>query len=595
MSIIDHPVSIPLSNMDGDDWATLRRELGRVPGTVPDDSGLAVIDLVKWSDCLELYQRHFKPLFPMAVVHAPNFWSSNPSPSVAGVMVGIGSQYDSRLHSKKYSMALLEASSKILSKRDHTTGQSRLPDLQSVFLLEALNRFGSRRVDVDTSSRFRVLYASLAQARHWVLTSPLAVFKSLKGNYAPAEVKKAYNFWVDHETRRRILQSCFVLDTLQSTLFGQQLVLGKVPSSRLRGANLQGDMPFPCSSDLWESLPGQEWCTRAASSVHDNLALRDATKAALGPNPESLDSFQALLVLSQILMHHRHLPSFMADLRTFYSNIPLFTGAHTSPQPPLVEFTYHALLAAYYTPVRKLLMVSGESWLYGRKVEDEADFRAAKVALRTWVDAGSPDNPNAADADVLKAVWHATRLLCLTIHSPSDLPFQPTPTIGDSLFPPGEGDLSDNVRPSLNMLHEPWSIYLCGLICWAYGFDAAPASIASTTAGSSGRGSVSSIAASHSTSTSSGSFSGTTSIHPPLLPGNGAFEEARNYLAEMSSPGLQRPADLLRLDPDWRSRTDGLLETIRTRKMSGSDSGLMNEAERVLFRLVEKRGRGWAF
>ena len=419
------------------------------------------------------------------------------------------------------------------------------------------------------------------------------MFKSLKGNLASAEVKKAYNFWVDHETRRRIFQSCFVLDTLQSTLFGQQLVLVQIPSSHGRGANLQGDMPFPCSSTLWDSLPGPEWCSHASSSLaSDNVSLRDATAKALSDRPDPMDSFQAILVLSQILMHHRRLPSFSRDLEKYGSNITLYAIAQQASSQILVEFTYHALVAAFYTPVHKLLIVSGESWLYGRKLEDEADFRDAKSALRKWVDAGTPDKIHAAEADVLKAVWHAAKALALVIGLPSPTPY-PAITIEGTGFSSEEQSSVDDVRPPLNVLHESWSVYLCGLICWAYGFDSVPNSMASTNTTSSERASISS--ASQTTSTSSRSYSGSTSSHAPLMPMAVALDEARNYLAEMTTVELRYPGDLLHLDAEVRSKTDGLLETIRTRKLSDGDGGLMNEAERVLYRLVEKRGRGWAF
>lgn len=75
---------------------------------------MEIFDTVKWQDCFDLYWRHFHPLFP--VVHRPTFFATKPSPLMAGAMVAIGSQYDTRPNAKEYSLACLEACSKLLLK-----------------------------------------------------------------------------------------------------------------------------------------------------------------------------------------------------------------------------------------------------------------------------------------------------------------------------------------------------------------------------------------------------------------------------------------------------------------------------------------------
>lgn len=110
----DSPVPIPLSNLDGDEWFSLRRELNSAPGVISGNDGMEIVDTVTWKDCFECYWQHFHPLFP--IVHRPTFFATKPSPLMAGAMVAIGSQYDTRQNAKEYSLALLEACQKLLSK-----------------------------------------------------------------------------------------------------------------------------------------------------------------------------------------------------------------------------------------------------------------------------------------------------------------------------------------------------------------------------------------------------------------------------------------------------------------------------------------------
>ena len=383
-----------------------------------------------------------------------------------------------------------------------------------------------------------------------------------------SDATRAYQFWIDHETRRRVLQACFILDTFQTVLFGQQPVLMQHGPANSLSLHLGRDMPFPCSSSLWESTSISEWSANAYSSSSDTTSLCQATSIAISSDPNPLDTFQSVLVFSQILMHHRQTPSFLQDHQQFYSNLSTFNHPITSPNI-CMEFTYHALLAAFHTPIHSLLIVSGESWLHGKKVENKADFQAAKSALRQWVDAGVLGVANIGNADSLTALWHAARLLQLTLR-----PRTPLPT---------SSEMSPNLQPSLHLPHESWSIYICTLICWACGLDSGSTTAGSRSTDSSGQTSITS------------SLPSSTATCPALHSSDTAFTEASSYLEALTSPKFCYPGDLLYLDPDTRGKTDGLLETIRTQKLCGGENGLVNEAEGVLHRLVEKRGRGWAF
>lgn len=556
---------IPLSNLDGDEWYALRRELTSAPGVLSGDDGMEIIDTVKWQDCFECYWRNFHRLFP--IVHRPTFFTTKPSPLLSGAMVAIGSQFDTRPNAKEYSLALLEACIKLLAKRPAITSRSRLTDIQAVFLLEYLSKFRSRKADVQISHRFRSLYGSFMQDRHWVHVNPLAVLNTLPPESSQDALKKAQKFWVEHETRRRVLQASFILDVYQSKLFGQPSVSVQ-PSSNPFNTRPQvsqaNKIPFPCSAELWGCNDSTQWLSLARSYVSLSLPSAAVSINRLsGLRPEEIDQFQASLLLAY------GIASYAGTEDDSSSNDPLNAlitslqdrnrGDIATSSHSQILFTYHTLMAVRYTPLHTLLTVSGESWLFNQKLAQEGEFRSAKTKLREWV---------SDTEDVKKAVWHAARALHHIVDSTEWHASTETSTIANPVW-------SNNVPliktpatgPSI-MLQATWSVYICVLICWAYGFD--PNNIVRSEA-----------------------------EHQP----NNQANEARAYIQNMVS-----------LAPTWRhiSQTNipatvrcniyPLLRYIRlTQLHEGRVGGLLNEANRVLARLSEPRGargeiRGmWSF
>lgn len=563
-SFLEPTLPIPLSNLDGDEWYALRRELTSAPGVLSGDDGMEIIDTVKWQDCFECYWQNFHPLFP--IVHRPTFFTTKPSPLLSGAMVAIGSQFDTRPNAKEYSLALLEACIKLLAKRPAITSRSRVTDIQAVFLLEYLSKFRSRKADVQISHRFRSLYGSFMQDRHWVHVNPLAVLNTLPPDSSQDALKRAQKFWVEHETRRRVLQASFILDVHQSKLFGQPSVSVQ-PSSNPFNTRPQisqaNKIPFPCSSELWESRDSTQWLSLARSYVSLSLPSAAVSINRLsGLRPEGFDQFQAFLLLAYGLSYaiteddgspNDPLNALITALQD-RNGSDIATSSHSR-----ILFTFYALMAVRYTPLHTLLTVSGESWLFNQKLAQEGEFRSAKTKLRQWV---------SDTDDVKKAIWHAVRALRYVVdgtdwHASTATSKTANPMWNNSvplIKTPAAG-------PSI-MLEATWSVYICVLICWAYGFD--PTNIVQSEA-----------------------------EHQP----DNQASEARAYIHNMTS-----------LAPTWRhiSQTNipatvrcniyPLLRYIRqTQLHEGRVGGLLNEANRVLARLSEPRGargeiRGmWSF
>ncbi|KAL9617787.1 MAG: hypothetical protein Q9160_007441 [Pyrenula sp. 1 TL-2023] len=548
-------VSVPLSDLDGHEWTVLRRELTFATG----DERVEIFDPMRWDSCLECYWRHFHPFFP--VVHRPSFFARSSSPLMAGAMVAIGSQYDTRANAKEYSHALLEACLKLLHKRDPINSRSRVPDLQTVFLLEALRLFRSKRAEVPVSSQFRVLYTDLTRSQQRATENPLALLRSSKEN-SPEKLKAAHVFWVERETRRRILHACFILDTHQSALFEQPPVIGrrpppKISTTKISTTTLANEPPFPCDADLWDTSPIEQWIAKARHHVAESLPA--AIKRTVSPyeSTSPYSTFQSKLMLSHLIADIAQSPG--TDNTEGAIDV---LGQRLCNLPDAV-FSYHAIFCARNTPVRNLLAVSGETWRFGKKLENEADFRDAKSNLRRWVESG--DKPK-------RAVWHATQLLRLAF-----------------------GSAIQQRSPELSMLYEQWALYLACLVCWAWGFDASThrspqpsdnASLSVIPPLSNNTSAIISAAVERPAGSARSSATGAGAAHPPLLDPTTAEGEMYDYLDAMN---VERWHHLDRNSVNATGRFHGLLEIVRTRKLMANIGELLNEAERVLYRLVEGR------
>ena len=533
----DSSLPIPLSDLDGYEWSVIRRELSSASGILPGNPSTGISDTIRW-DCLDLYWQYFHPHFP--VVHRPTFLPTKPSPLLASAMAAIGSQYDGRPDAKLYSLTLLEIATKLLRRRDSITSRSRLADLQTVFLLEVLSKYCARRVEVEMSARFRSLFASLDQARRSLATDPLAVFRTLRKDRTSEDVYRAHKFWLEHETRRRILQASMVLDLQQVILFEQPPTIVQHDRPRRNNPGLRTAISLPCSEVLWEISSIETWVEMASNS--DFSKPRSARNDTASPqNP--LDYFQIQVSL--------------ANTQDNSLDIILPQKDQSNQSASRLSFNFHAREMARNTPIRQLLVVSGESWIMGKKLENEGEFHEAKKNLRVWVE---------SNLESRVALWHALRLIrgCAN--------FMPTDSTNTGLFV--------SFRDT-QMLHEPWVLYLAALVCWAYGV-----SIWKSLEGNgplSGAASTASEPLSNLSRTSS-----LSSVHPALLDSHEAAYSMREFL---HLTNVERPEDLSRVDPHTFGQVHGLLEMIRLHKIGDFLGGLMNDAERVLYRLVEGRSR----
>lgn len=539
-----YPSNLPFSDLDGLEWGDIGRELQSVPGLLPNDirPGVPALRL----HCTNLYWQYFHPTYP--IVHGP----TKPPPLLLCAMVAIGSYYDTAPDAKQYSLALLEIATKILSQRKDFPSKNhkaRNVDLQTVVLLEILSTFCAQQISVQTSSKFRQLFAS--PSNQPANAAPLAIFRTLKGKRTAAELNRAHEFWLENETRSRILHACSVLDAQRADFFGQRRTVAIYPTVKT-GSSQVKQISLPCDDDLWEASPIERWAELAEK--HEYTQLINGKPKVTAGHQAQYSYFQQQVINANSTGHLRCTPP-LQDV-----NISL------DPIIARSDFDYHAAWMCKHTPVQQLLAVTGESWVLGRKLDQKKNYDTAKRELRKWLDC----TPSAQKPypDCMAAYWHALKLLRI-LHVGGKDHFQ-----------------TDVVFGTTNMLHENWVVYLACLVCWAHGrrkpFGGAASHSNRRIPDSYGQVHVTNGTLSAAGGvTQDATISNVSCLNDPVR----AAQEAETYLMFTNASS---PASLLDLDPAVLSRTQGLLESVRTQKFTRHMmGGLMNDAEQVLLKLVE--------
>ncbi|KAL8782219.1 MAG: hypothetical protein Q9213_005585 [Squamulea squamosa] len=412
------PVQLPFANV-GSQWQPIRNESASPTTVALGQSSFLKAHNPQTQHYLDCYWLHFAPLFP--IIHRPTFMSTIPQPLLAASMVVIGAQYSPRPDAKQYSASLQAGCAKMMLDRDTMTSRSSVFDLQIEFHLEMFDLLRARSAkfeSIQSSPRFETLYASLVADQDFLHMKHSSFQQTLPSANAPIELQVAYQQWVEHEIRRRILVAMFILDTQHSHLLQRQ------PSYRGILAEDGLDLPFPTFADTWNCPDILTW--RNLITSHKAFSLSD-----LGPNLPVLDAFQSSLLTCYQIHGFR------------LSSDPTRHDLIYQPPKSLVQHTMrtnHALALSSHIPLHALLITASESWLFGTKVTDEHEWRESKATLRGWI----------TSKNAMKAMWHATQLLRMTFQSRSP-PLQHEADAG-------------------GYLHDLWCLYVAALVCWAFGY-----------------------------------------------------------------------------------------------------------------------------
>jgi hypothetical protein len=247
------------------------------------------------------------------------------------------------------------------------------------------------------------------------------------------------------ESRRRLLSACFLLDVHAASYLEQ-------PRAAIIGLDYTdpATLPIPLSIStlqLWDAQNYQEWSSMSPAAMPATVGatnLENISAAGIA----SIPAFDAsLFLVAHVLQLPQRQSLTKLDLLDDASSISMnhFRIMNLFPDSPIAM----SHLALHYTPLHTLLSVSGDSWVFNKKVLQATDFMEHQRELEKWRDSGS----------AAVAAGFAARALKLFL----GLPRYVSKDGSASSMPPRFQ------RAQQKEISDFWGIYVCALICWAFG------------------------------------------------------------------------------------------------------------------------------
>ncbi|KAJ4155695.1 hypothetical protein LMH87_000929 [Akanthomyces muscarius] len=378
---------------------------------------------------LEVYWNKVHPMYP--IIHRLSFEKALENMSDATyilqcAMAAVATQFlgheDHRING---SQLHFHAACKL--KTESGTDHWPIQTMQAVLLSEYYLRFRGRDKDAfQTSDLFTLLYQ---KANHQVsLLSENAVFGR----------PDTWEAWVEDEAHRRLLASCFLLDIHCMRYFERApvAVLGLDYSS-------PSTLAIPLSANttkLWEASSLESW------SKLNPQCPRVSVGMAIAQGYKPLDIQESSPFDASVLLAAYSLQFPARQNPTRLDLIQDLSGVDISQMNVLNLFAHSAVantyLALHFTPLHVALSVSGDSWVFNKKVLRLAAFTQHQSQLSRWRDSGS---------SAVAAAFAARALVAFLGLGPND-----------------NGNGTASTSPC-NDISDFWGIYVCALICWAFG------------------------------------------------------------------------------------------------------------------------------
>ncbi|CZT06626.1 uncharacterized protein RCO7_04349 [Rhynchosporium graminicola] len=236
--------------------------------------------------------------------------------------------------------------------------------------------------------------------------------------------------WINNEARQRLLGGCFIFDIHQS-MYHQQ------PRARAPRAELSSLLRKPCPENLWVASNPSEWQAQRSDSNPQPIHLieQDIDSQAMC----STWSFNQTLVICWFVSRLPPQEDFT------YPNEYLSQALHPDIENFVDLFSAiplaHSYMAMYHTPLRSLLAVAGDTWIFAQKISSPSAFHAAQLQLKTW----------SSSFAAAQATHHACQIIFQALSSPT-------------VFS------SDGIMVSpVCCISDYWSLYVSALICWSFG------------------------------------------------------------------------------------------------------------------------------
>nr|RBQ91926.1 hypothetical protein FVER53263_02726 [Fusarium verticillioides] len=259
--------------------------------------------------------------------------------------------------------------------------------------------------------------------------------------------QSAWKIWVAAETQRRLLAACFLLD-VHSSRYHQRPYVAAIGLDY----TAPDALPIPLTATTtksWEAHDPQTWTrlrTRKDPKTISSINIRTLSATDVA----SLPAFDAAILLAacSLFISRRQNPAhvgLMDGALNFESERMLMLRVFPDSA---VASTY---LALHYTPLYYLLSVSGQSWVFNKKVTDFNVFVEHQKLLGEWCKSST-----AAIATIFAA--RALNMF-LKLKASSDREED------------RKGKFSQQQAVHWTDISDYWGAYVCSLICWAFGIE----------------------------------------------------------------------------------------------------------------------------
>ncbi|KAI0201898.1 hypothetical protein F4808DRAFT_449943 [Astrocystis sublimbata] len=458
---------------------------------------------------LDVYWKRFDALFPL--VHRQSLEISDDL-VLRCAMAAVGSQFLQNKEDRN--------NGHILHQFAWQEAQNRpgwnLHNMQAILLCEFYGRFRGSRAMTRTSEPFQSLYSRMVDSQ-----------TSIDFGTSPAE---NWEEWILTESRRRLLAAYYILDVHTSVYHENSSSHLFTPTS-----------PIPlvkATQQLWAAQDPKAWQSLIRSDPTqlqpNNLADEEITKTRVQSAPP-LDL--AIYMASEALRLPDKDLSAALDLESIKRISTLFPES-------AVANTY---LAIHFTPLRGLLAVCGNSWLFAEKVSSMEKYERHKQNFHSW--------SNSVQAGVAATFAAKALLAFLTGHERYN-----SQNSANSAHQREESNISD--------ISDYWALYVSALICWATG-----ARTARSVHGRNGNGKT--------------GLSSVSTHHAIVNPASAREEkEAKEWLKMVASLSPETAFQRLR----GRREAFGVIALVRRRLESetvGNKSKLLMDVVHVLKRLDE--------
>ncbi|KAF9697703.1 hypothetical protein EKO04_004048 [Ascochyta lentis] len=310
---------------------------------------------------LNNYWRLFDPTFP--IIHRPTFTSLEAPPMLYAAMIAIGAYHSNDVYGKQVAAELHKTCIKLLDKRDrlNLTRWDRLCDNQAVFLVEVFAQYFAQRCAKRLAPRFMAMYKKLVGVRSIHPSAILGLTSLAPG--PEDKVRDRWIQWAELSTRQHLLLSCYVLECQQFTLLARD----REPSLEVPSH----DLPFPAHRSLWDATSPRKWIVVAQQNPNSPTTVSEASNS---PYVGKYDPFQSTVLIAA------HYAGFSGPAYPIDADVE---KALDGSPPTILQLRTAKLIQL--VPIRALLAVSGETWVFGTKVTSEPEFTALRVTLQTWI------------------------------------------------------------------------------------------------------------------------------------------------------------------------------------------------------------------